>query len=153
MISALTFVSWYTVQICWLIARSYNAFESLSTQLKWMTAPNSNIHQYRSQCIPQKVRESFSFIHQSKKVFKSQRSTEDIQEVLLTTGQSALMTQPQHTTDEIVKLFNMFLNSEERKNSFYNTTSQFRWTQAIKYRFSSQTLNTSVFGMLVWYSS
>lgn len=42
----------------------------------------------------------------------------------------------------------MFWNSEERKKRFYNTTSQFRWTQAIKYRLSSQILNTSELGML-----
>lgn len=65
-----------------------------------MTASYSNIHQDRSQHIPQKVRESFSFTHQPKKVFKSQWSTEDIQDALLTTGRSALTTQPQHTTDE-----------------------------------------------------
>lgn len=65
-----------------------------------MTASYSNIHQDRSQHIPQKVRESVSFIHQPKKVFKLQWSTEDIQDTLPTTGQSALTTQPQHTTDE-----------------------------------------------------
>lgn len=65
-----------------------------------MTASSSNIYQDRSQHIPQKVRESFSFIHQPKKVFTSQWSIRDIQDALLTTGQSALTTQPQHTADE-----------------------------------------------------
>lgn len=65
-----------------------------------MIAPYSNIHQDRSQHIPQKVRESFSFIHQPKKVFKLQYSTEDTRDVSLTTQQSASMTQPQHTTDK-----------------------------------------------------
>lgn len=136
-----TFIPWYTAQIRWLVTRSYNGFESLSPPLRNMTVSHST-HSSGQKPAHSTGGERELLLYSSTKKGVQITLVYRWHSGCVANNPTKCINDPATTQQRRkVKLPNTFLNSE-RKNLFYNTTSQFRWTQAIKYRFSSQILNT-----------